>query len=315
MIERCLICSTELLSPAQEIFETNAIQYACPNCGSFELAFESQTSMSEISIKAPEKLPILSHAIRRMSKEGTPARIDLDLLNRILDTATLPTPVEQLENLLLWIGDNMQAFGESILLDPGTGSAAAGVANIGNFAALGKALIERGLFEGTLSMSGIIPGRLTLEGWQEYEELRLGRSKSRTAFMAMPFGEETLDTAFASCFKPAAKLAGFDLRRLDEEPPAGLIDDRLRLEIRRSRFVVADLTNENRGVYWEAGYAEGLGKPVIYTCETGYSAKHKSHFDTNHHLTIPWAADALESATLALATTIRATLPSEAALE
>ena len=56
-------------------------------------------------------------------------------------------------------------------------------------------------------------------------------------------------------------------------PKAGLIDDRLRVEIRTSRFLIADLTHENAGAYWEAGFAEGLGKPVIYTCE-------KSKFDT-----------------------------------
>jgi len=33
---------------------------------------------------------------------------------------------------------------------------------------------------------------------------------------------------------------------------------RMRLEIRRSRFAVVDLTHGNRGAYWEAGFAEGL---------------------------------------------------------
>ena len=46
-----------------------------------------------------------------------------------------------------------------------------------------------------------------------------------------------------------------------------MIDDRLRVEIQSARFLIADLTHENRGAFWEAGYAEGLGKPVIYTCE------------------------------------------------
>ena len=37
--------------------------------------------------------------------------------------------------------------------------------------------------------------------------------------------------------------------------------------IRDAKFVIADLTHDNNGAYWEAGYAEGLGKPVIYICE------------------------------------------------
>ena len=61
------------------------------------------------------------------------------------------------------------------------------------------------------------------------------------------------------------------------------------MEIRTSRFLIADLTHENPGAYWEAGYAEGLGKPVIYTCEKKkFENQVKTHFDTNHHLTLQW---------------------------
>jgi nucleoside 2-deoxyribosyltransferase len=44
------------------------------------------------------------------------------------------------------------------------------------------------------------------------------------------------------------------------------ISTQLRVNIRRSRFLVCDLTHGNRGAYWESGFAEGLGKPAIYTC-------------------------------------------------
>jgi nucleoside 2-deoxyribosyltransferase len=109
--------------------------------------------------------------------------------------------------------------------------------------------------------------------------------------------------------KPAAKRAGFDLFKLDDRPKAGLIDDRMRVEIRASDFVVADLTHDNLGAYWEAGYAEGLGKPVIYTCKRSKFDSTKTHFDTNHHLTIIWDEADSEDAGLQLTETIRATLP------
>ena len=48
---------------------------------------------------------------------------------------------------------------------------------------------------------------------------------------------------------------------------AGLIDNVMRVQIRDSAFILADLTDDNLGAYWEAGFAEGLGKPVIYLCE------------------------------------------------
>jgi hypothetical protein len=71
--------------------------------------------------------------------------------------------------------------------------------------------------------------------------------------MAMKFGDPTLDRMFTECFKRAVAKTGFELRILSENARAGLIDDRLRVEIRQARFLVADLTHSNPGAYWEAG--------------------------------------------------------------
>ena len=76
-----------------------------------------------------------------------------------------------------------------------------------------------------------------------------------------------LNQMLEQIFKPSAKRAGFELVKLDDTPAAGLIDNRMRAAIQAADFVVADLSHDNLGAYWEAGYAEGLGKPVIYKCE------------------------------------------------
>jgi len=80
-------------------------------------------------------------------------------------------------------------------------------------------------------------------------------------------------------------------------------------------FKTSYITDENHGVYWEAGYAEGLGRPVIYTCEKTYFEKVKTHFDTNHHLTVIWEEDKINEALDKLKATVRTTLPSEAKLQ
>jgi nucleoside 2-deoxyribosyltransferase len=82
--------------------------------------------------------------------------------------------------------------------------------------------------------------------------------------------------------------------------------------------MVADLTHGNRGAYWEAGFAEGLGVPVIYTCRKDrWEAKDSDdkpfvHFDTNHRVTILWDLKQPEEAAKKLTARIRATLPAEA---
>lgn len=127
--------------------------------------------------------------------------------------------------------------------------------------------------------------------------------------MAMKFGDALLDQVLDQVFRPSVKQTGFELFRLDDVPKAGSIDDRLRVEIQSADFLIADLTHDNLGAYWEAGYAEGLGKPVIYTCEKEKFTKDNTHFDTNHHLTIIWEKTSPEKAGENLKATIRATLP------
>src|SRR5262249_29642177 len=97
-----------------------------------------------------------------------------------------------------------------------------------------------------------------------------------------------------------------------DEQPAGIIDNQLRAAILSARFLVADLTHGSYGAYWEAGFAEGLGLPVIYTCEASHWKSAGTHFDTNHLVTIIWNESELELAGRRLTATIRATLRSEA---
>ncbi len=151
--------------------------------------------------------------------------------------------------------------------------------------------------------------QLTFEGWEHFEQIKIGSVIYRKAFMAMQYGNSILDSIVQDTFKPSTKRAGFELILQNETRRAGLIDNRMRVEIQSADFLIADLTHRNPGAYWEAGYAEGLGKPVIFTCEKSVFDDKKTHFDTNHHLTIVWDEKAPEVAGEELTATIRATLP------
>ena len=174
-------------------------------------------------------------------------------------------------------------------------------------------LFDSGLFTGNQSKSlgggDRAHATLTFAGWEQYESLRRGGPVYRKAFMAMKFGDSLLDQVLEAVFKPSALRAGFDLFKLTDRPKAGLIDNRMRAEIQACDFVVADLSHDNLGAYWEAGYAEGLVKPVIYTCEKTKFEAAKTHFDTNHHLTILWDQASPGDCSQEFVATIRATLP------
>tara|TARA_R110002095_G_scaffold139593_4_gene121232 strand:+ start:1414 stop:2097 length:684 start_codon:yes stop_codon:yes gene_type:complete len=226
----------------------------------------------------------------------------------------------------LWLGQSAiedQLLSEPRAISPTTHQAIIGATSRSGADWITKMANSQGLIEGEqLSLitdedSLEFSGRLTLDGWARYESLVEGSVTQKKAFMAMQYGDPELDEIVDKYFRDAVRETGFDLVRLDDNPAAGLIDDRLRVEIRTSRFVIADLTHGNQGAYWEAGFAEGIGRPIIYTCKKQIfdDPDTRPHFDTNHHHTILWDKDDLGTAIAELQNTIRATLPAEAKME
>ena len=321
MNEPCPVCGT----PAAKTTSREDADYVdCPRCGAFALTGTARAVLSSIrDLKASARI---SHSIFKMARSGPWPKIGSDLVMSLRDSPSAsPTPSEQLDNLVLWLGETQEDPGRRIDASP-RAIAAAGAVDFGGLGfvvgeGIAQALIhsdvrwKTGLGVGSRECI-ILPMQLSMKGWHYFETLKRAQASSRVAFMAMPFGHDDLDKIYRECFQPAVSSTGFTLKRLDERQPAGLIDDRLRVEIRQSRFLLSDLTHKNPGAYWEAGYAEGLGRPVIYTCRRDVfdEEKQRPHFDTNHHLTVQWDPARMPEAMEKLKNTIRATLPDEAKL-
>jgi hypothetical protein len=129
---------------------------------------------------------------------------------------------------------------------------------------------------------------LTLHGWQRAEALRSQPVQSRRVFVAMSFSAD-LTSVWERGLVPGIERSGyFTAHRVDSEHHNEKIGDRIIAEIRRSTLVVADFTEHKAGVYFEAGYALGLGRPVIWTCRKEHISK--AHFDTRQYNHITWAS-------------------------
>ena len=131
--------------------------------------------------------------------------------------------------------------------------------------------------------------RVTVNGYSYLEEYRNAPEPSQ-AFVAMWF-DSSMNQAYTEGIRPAIKNTGYEPMRIDDTEHINKIDDEVIREIRRSRFMVADFTSGNTGargsVYYEAGFAHGLGIPVIPTCRT--DQLDKIHFDTRQYAHIPWS--------------------------
>ncbi len=79
--------------------------------------------------------------------------------------------------------------------------------------------------------------------------------------------------------KPVCRELGLNAFVVSEVEHNESIYDIILQSISKSRFVIADLTYNNNGAYYESGYAKGQGKPVIHCCSKEWFSTHKVHFD------------------------------------
>lgn len=154
------------------------------------------------------------------------------------------------------------------------------------------------------SNSGFDHYMVTHLGWKRVAELKRAGLDSRQAFVAMWFDPSQTEF-FDKGFRPAIEADGFTRAlRIDGKDHNNKIDDEIVAEIRRSRYLVADFTGHRGGVYFEAGFALGLGLPVIWTCHESHIKD--AHFDTRQYNHITYTGP--EDLRVKLLNRIRATI-------
>ena len=144
----------------------------------------------------------------------------------------------------------------------------------------------------------IFPTFLTLDARLWVEEQLGGPHLGRQGFVAMWFDKSMNECEEA--IKEGIGQAGYEAYLVkDDKHHSDKIDSRIIAAIQRSRFIVADFTccssnkknkegNARGSVYYEAGFAEGLGKPVIYTCHKDCLEGKHLHFDTRQINHLEW---------------------------
>lgn len=312
-----------------------AEEFKCDVCGCYtadvDLAAQARDGVYDTDHWELNKIQraVLSHRIRlltdaRLGDHGQPLiesvgpgpshsqgdgqwfRVTKDVLRRLRAEARQPTPAEQAERAIRFIGDRVSAQGESLREIPAEFRAAIGATDYDRGLWLVDQLTERRLVDvgSEDNRLGVRFGdsthvytrllmsvTLTLDGWQEYESVKRGRSASNYGFVALQFNEPELDKLLDITKNSIHDEMGYDLIDMRDVEQAGIIDNIMRVQIQGAAFVLADLTHRNPGAYWEAGYAEGLGKPVVYMCRKDVFEERGTHFDTNHCTTIPWSSD------------------------
>ena len=123
----------------------------------------------------------------------------------------------------------------------------------------------------------IIPPQPTWKAYERLQQIQSSGKNSQSGFVAMSF-QPSQDAVWQKVMEPGIADAGYKAIRVDKYEHSNRIDDEIIAQIRRCRFLVADFTLQRNGVYFEAGFAQGLGRNVIFMCHE--SDKQNLHFDT-----------------------------------
>jgi nucleoside 2-deoxyribosyltransferase len=211
-------------------------------------------------------------------------------LEKIINEANIPkSPKSKLDNLINFLFSKQEFSGSKLNLNNSLtydqDIKKLYFKNEDEFLFFMRTLHSLGLVDYELQQTkeGIVPYdiQLTFKGLEYVINLQEAGEVSKNCFIAMSFSATTSDLRTA--LKEAIISCGYIPIIVDEihYDSDVTINDAIISNIKKCKFLVADFTEQKHGVYFEAGYALGKKKPVIYTCNK--SDFSNTHFDTNHY--------------------------------
>jgi hypothetical protein len=238
-------------------------------------------------------LPYLSAATRQAK---SPLFLLMENFESVADAHRGTTVKTKLRSGLELVANRTGFPGDWVTLDPSLDAPMLDVASDAEFTYLVDHLAATGRIHrrwvgrpGTQDEQGgfrqqDLQAQLTVGGWEEIAPA--SGSVAGTCFVAMSF-DPILNPAFDEGIIPSVEHdCGFRVVRVDRIHHNDAITDRILSGIRSAQFVVADFTLQRQGVYYEAGFAQGLGRPVVWTCRRDDSAN--LHFDTRQFNHVLW---------------------------
>jgi hypothetical protein len=300
----CALCKSTATSKR---LPDNAGAIGCARCGNYEVTPKAFDALGT----TPEGKPLYLLSGRTKTTEflwGAQHRIEfseVDALNNgVLRDKTFS---EKVELAMRWLEAQQHNLAALVPVNAGNDYPAAYCRTPEEYQHLMNELAALGYIH-AFSPPYVQNARIATSGWG-FLEARTNRGSGSQAFIAMSFAPEM--KAAEDAIRAGVEAAGYEpVLVKDREFEDGIVD-KIFAEIRRSRFVIADFTQNKAGVYYEAGFALGLGMRVIGSCEKGHfdlKGKDPLHFDVRHLNMIAWTSSDLADLTTRVERRIRAIL-------
>lgn len=290
MIDNCPVCRIAQFDIVDELERGNRLEIKCARCGPYVIGKMAIFRLNAAS--APDH--VLSGWIRHREIQGTEAptilQENLEQIRQWLPSFSVSDrPVELLSSLATLSRHAGASYQGNVHSD----TSLAWAQNEDEFQLHLGTLLRRGFVSLEMEAEGNYRASLTAEGWEQVERgsaLILPRG-----FVAMSFADSMLPV-WTDGLRQGIEAAGYVAHRVDSEPHVQRIDQKIVADIRTSKFVVVDVTEQKQGAYFEAGLALGFGKTVIWTVRE--DDLKNVHFDTRQYAHIVWKDSAQLAETL-----------------
>jgi hypothetical protein len=282
MAHQCRICDDGFVkNKVVSLAGSAIIEFSCERCG-----FYMMTRNFDLNVVIRDDLrPYLSAAARQAHEGGSPITFhENNDLTEIAKRHSATRVGERLDKLLRHLSRQWEVL---VPLNTYRDYPLADARDESQFDVYLTHLVDAGLIKGH-------PPQVQGEGWEynltvrglEVIEASLASGAiAGTCFVAMWF-DPSVQRAYDEGFAPGIRAAGYKPFRVDEANTNQGISDRILAEIRTSEFVVADFTGQRQSVYYEAGFARGLGREVIWCCHEADVGN--LHFDIKHLGHVIW---------------------------
>ena len=287
-VKSCYLCDRLLVDKWED---NHNVRCKCSNCGTFWLSFDAQQFLPPqiVADGLKDKRYLLSGYVRELQERGAePPWINLDNYQELLAFAHPPKTLgDKIERVLLYVYQKTNELYDEVPIDVNQ-PAVVYARSKTQFESWLQACIEKDVLERPYKGDTF---RVTLHGVEIAERLE-HEGPGNQCFVAMWFSED-MRSAYRNAIKPAIEDGtGYEAITVDTREFNGDIVDQIIAEIRRSHFIVVDLTGHRGGAYFEAGFAMGLGLPVIFTCRSDHfidgDRQKLLHFDVEHFNFILW---------------------------
>ena len=293
----CVICGHEVSSLPSG--PPNQPRFECPVCGTYRLAEYAAQRIYEVVFFGGRTTPalfdkhhLLSASIRNQFEVSGGQEVYIETLDQLLASSRPPaSPFESVDRILIHVSRKSERAGAEVSLRPSVDYPVAVAKDPEEFEYFIQLAEQLGLLATRRSDGNAQIGvRFLPRGWERLLQLTPHQPDLRRAFVAMALNAEMLPI-FDNGFAPALQDLGLEVVLVSRIEHNEKIDDRIIVEIRRSGLVVADFTGQRQNVYFEAGFAMGLGRYLVFACRAGAEAD--LHFDIRQYDHVVWndAAD------------------------